>query len=71
MNFFMKHVNLLLSMEVHHPLRLQRRFKIGYNRAARLMDIMEKQGFISEAHGSKPREVFITEAELESMQEAK
>ncbi|MDX8291474.1 DNA translocase FtsK [Metabacillus indicus] len=48
---------------------LQRRFRIGYNRAARLMDMMEKQGIISEARGSKPREVLITEQDLESMQE--
>ena len=33
---------------------LQRRFKIGYNRAARLMDMMEARGFISEPNGSKP-----------------
>ncbi|MBY0124135.1 DNA translocase FtsK [Bacillus sp. S/N-304-OC-R1] len=46
---------------------LQRRFKIGYNRAARLIDMMEKQGFISETRGSKPREVLITAAELESL----
>ena len=50
---------------------LQRRFKIGYNRAARLIDIMEQQGFISEARGSKPRDVLITEAELETLQEVK
>ena len=50
---------------------LQRRFKIGYNRAARLIDIMEQQGFISEARGSKPRDVLITEAELEVLQEVK
>jgi DNA segregation ATPase FtsK/SpoIIIE, S-DNA-T family len=49
---------------------LQRRFKIGYNRAARLMDIMEKNGYISGANGSKPREVLITESDLESIQEA-
>lgn len=48
---------------------LQRRFKIGYNRAARLIDMMEKQGFISENRGSKPRDVLITEADLESIQE--
>ncbi len=48
---------------------LQRRFKIGYNRAARLIDLMEEQGFISEARGSKPRDVLITEAELESIHE--
>ncbi|MDP4168994.1 MAG: DNA translocase FtsK [Bacillota bacterium] len=49
---------------------LQRRFKVGYNRAARLMDLMEKQGYISGARGSKPREVLITVSELESIQEA-
>jgi DNA segregation ATPase FtsK/SpoIIIE, S-DNA-T family len=48
---------------------LQRRFKIGYNRAARLIDMMEQQGFISEPKGSKPRDVLITEAELEQIQE--
>lgn len=49
---------------------LQRRFKIGYNRAARLMDMMEQQGYISEANGSKSREVFLTDADLESIQES-
>jgi S-DNA-T family DNA segregation ATPase FtsK/SpoIIIE len=48
---------------------LQRRFKIGYNRAARLMEMLEKQGFISGANGSKPREVLITHADLETIQE--
>ncbi|WP_420848079.1 DNA translocase FtsK [Neobacillus citreus] len=49
---------------------LQRRFKIGYNRAARLMDMLEQQGYISGANGSKPREVLINEADLESIQDA-
>lgn len=44
---------------------LQRRFKIGYNRAARLMEMMHEQGIISESRGSKPRDVLITEEELE------
>ncbi|MCM3708646.1 MULTISPECIES: DNA translocase FtsK [Cytobacillus] len=48
---------------------LQRRFKIGYNRAARLIDMMEKQGFISENKGSKPRDVLITAVDLESIQD--
>ncbi len=43
---------------------VQRRFRIGYNRAARLIDMMEEQGIISESRGSKPREVLITEEEL-------
>ena len=48
---------------------LQRRFKIGYNRAARLMDMLEKNGYITSANGSKPREVLITEADLLAMQD--
>ncbi|PKG25067.1 DNA translocase FtsK [Niallia nealsonii] len=48
---------------------LQRRFKIGYNRAARLIDMMEKQGFISEAKGTKPRDVLITEDEFLQLQD--
>ncbi|MCJ8009580.1 DNA translocase FtsK [Lederbergia wuyishanensis] len=43
---------------------LQRQFRIGYNRAARLILMMEQQGIISEAKGSKPRDVLINEREL-------
>ncbi len=46
---------------------LQRRFKIGYNRAARLIDMMESQGFISEGRGSRPREVHLTEEDLDTL----
>lgn len=49
---------------------LQRRFKIGYNRAARLMDMLEQNGYITGANGSKPREVLITEADLALMQDS-
>jgi S-DNA-T family DNA segregation ATPase FtsK/SpoIIIE len=38
---------------------LQRRFRIGYNRAARLIDIMEEQGIIGPPDGARPREVLI------------
>ena len=40
---------------------LQRRFKIGYTRAARMMDILESRGLIGPGEGAKPREVFITD----------
>ncbi|KKI91643.1 hypothetical protein WQ54_13540 [Bacillus sp. SA1-12] len=46
---------------------LQRRFRIGYNRAARLIDMMEEQGIISENRGSKPRDILISEEELETI----
>lgn len=38
---------------------LQRRFKLGYNRAARLVDLLEERGIIGPANGSKPREVLV------------
>ena len=38
---------------------LQRRFKIGYNRAARLVDLLEERGIIGPQNGSKPREVLV------------
>lgn len=44
---------------------LQRKFHVGYNRAARLVDLMEQHGYVSESRGSKAREVFITENDLE------
>ncbi|KGR77668.1 DNA translocase FtsK [Ureibacillus sinduriensis] len=46
---------------------IQRKYHIGYNRAARLIDMLESQGFISEPRGSKPREVYITDSDLTSM----
>ena len=44
---------------------LQRKFKIGYARAARLMDMMEERGIVGPGEGAKPREVLIKEEENE------
>ncbi|MEB6067045.1 DNA translocase FtsK [Staphylococcus arlettae] len=43
---------------------IQRHFQIGYNRAARIVDQLEQLGYISEANGSKPRDVYLTETDL-------
>ena len=44
---------------------LQRRFRIGYTRAARLVDTMEELGIVGQSVGSKPREVILSRQEIE------
>ncbi len=44
---------------------IQRRFRVGYNRAARLVDILEEKGIIGPRNGSKPREVLMKLEEKE------
>ena len=38
---------------------LQRKYKLGYNRAARIIDLLEERGIIGPQNGSKPREVLV------------
>jgi len=47
---------------------LQRRLKLGYSRAARLVDQMEEKGVVGPFGGSKPRQVLITKAQWQEMQ---
>ena len=46
---------------------LQRRLRVGYTRAGRLIDMLERRGIISGYEGSKPRQVLVTEGELPRM----
>ena len=46
---------------------LQRRFRIGYNRAARIMDMMEERGIVGPQDGSKPRTILMSKEELEEI----
>ena len=49
---------------------LQRRLRLGYTRAGRLIDMLERRGVISGYEGSKPRQVLVTEADLPRVLEA-
>jgi S-DNA-T family DNA segregation ATPase FtsK/SpoIIIE len=46
---------------------LQRRLRVGYTRAGRLIDMLERRGIISGYEGSKPRRVLVSESELHSV----
>ena len=65
--FFGPAVDLILEKEKASVSMLQRQFRIGYNRAARLMDDLERHGIVGPEEGSKPRKVLITRSEWEEM----
>ena len=48
---------------------IQRRFRLGYNRAARIVDLLEERGIIGPANGSKPREVLVGKQQTENVEE--
>ena len=52
-------VALVIDMQTASVSMLQRRFRIGYTRAARLIDEMEARGIVGPYEGSKPRTVLI------------
>ena len=52
-------VDLVLEMQTASVSMLQRRFRIGYTRAARLIDEMEARGIVGPYEGSKPRTVLM------------
>ncbi|MCX7924846.1 MAG: DNA translocase FtsK [Fimbriimonadales bacterium] len=60
-------VRLVVSHGQASTSMLQRRFKIGYGRAARLLDLMERRGIVGPLDGAKPRQVLVTRAEAEQM----
>ena len=65
--FFAPALKLIIESDQASISMLQRRFAIGYARAARLIDEMEQRGYIGSADGSKPRDVKISIDDYHSM----
>jgi S-DNA-T family DNA segregation ATPase FtsK/SpoIIIE len=57
-------IELVVEMGTASTSMLQRRMRLGYTRAGRMMDMLERRGVISGYEGSKPRQVLITASDL-------
>jgi DNA segregation ATPase FtsK/SpoIIIE, S-DNA-T family len=57
-------IQLVVEMGTASTSMLQRRLRLGYTRAGRLIDMLERRGVISGYEGSKPRQVLVTEGDL-------
>ncbi len=57
-------IRLVVQTETASVSMVQRRLRVGYTRAGRLIDMLERRGVISGYEGSKPRQVLITQADL-------
>ena len=60
-SFFEEAAQAIVSSQQGSTSMIQRRFAIGYNRAGRLMDQLERVGIVGPAQGSKPRDVLVTD----------
>ena len=58
-------IRLVAEMQTASTSMLQRRLRLGYTRAGRLIDMLERRGVISGYEGSKPRQVLIAEADVQ------
>lgn len=58
-------VEMVTEMESASISMIQRRFRVGYNRAARLIDELEANGIVGPSEGSKPRKVLVSSIEIE------
>jgi S-DNA-T family DNA segregation ATPase FtsK/SpoIIIE len=57
-------ITLVAEMQTASTSMLQRRLRLGYTRAGRMIDMLERRGVISGYEGSKPRQVLVAEADL-------
>ena len=59
--------DVVVSSDLGSTSNLQRRLKVGYARAGRIMDQLEEKGIVGPANGSRPREVLVDQMELETL----
>jgi DNA segregation ATPase FtsK/SpoIIIE, S-DNA-T family len=62
-----KAIEIVIQTQTASVSLLQRRLRVGYTRAGRLIDMLERRGFISGYEGSKPRRVLVEEREIDRM----
>ena len=67
--YFAEAAKLLIEKEKGSIGMLQRYFKVGFNRAARIMDQLEEAGIVGPEEGTKPRRVLMTQEQFEQYQE--
>lgn len=59
--------DIVVSSGLGSTSNIQRRLKVGYSRAGRIMDMLEEKGVVGPPNGSKPREVLVDAMELETL----
>jgi S-DNA-T family DNA segregation ATPase FtsK/SpoIIIE len=62
-----KAIEVVVQTQTASVSLLQRRLRVGYTRAGRLVDMLERRGIISGYEGSKPRRVLVSESELHTV----